>query len=123
MSKHASKMTALDIAKDAEDEYNDGYIEAPEHGNHSHAERMAFGYMRSRTQYKRVVAELKEHQYEQDAEVARLKAQLDGVVAAVEGANRYRPVVMSARGAMISVEDGAWIKREDIIARIKGGGE
>ena len=52
----------------------------------------------------------------------RLRAQLDGVVAAVEGANRYRPVVMSARGAMISVEDGAWIKREDIIARIKGGG-
>ena len=53
----------------------------------------------------------------------RLRAQLDGVVAAVEGANRYRPVVMSARGAMISVEDGAWIKRDAVIARIKGGGE
>ena len=66
----------------------------------------------------RLLRELKAHQSNQDAEIERLNDQLDGVLAAVEGANRYRPVVMSARGAMISVEDGAWIDRAGIKDRI-----
>jgi len=81
MSKHASEMTLNEI----EDQASNAADEAA---------RSGFGAITGLADKYEVaidaVRELKAHQSKQDAEIARLKAQLDGVLAAVDAEPDYR---------------------------------
>ena len=66
-----------------------------------------------------LLAELKAHQAKQDAEVARLKEQLDGVLAAVDSAERHGVVSEMYSSAHMEPDDfGDWVNIDDIKARI-----